>query len=177
MKKILQLGLVCASIGIITASTSCSSTDYNAFPYPGQDTTKNSFRGNFTATIDGVAFVADNKYVTDATSNNIRTISISGEMDNFNKDPTSDQTISLSITNYKGPGVYPIQSGTAGGYIDLVKNTPTVYVAKTGDTLAMINITNDQGSFDGTFSFTVAPNGLGSSDNHNVSGGSFSVPK
>lgn len=176
MKKILHLGLVIASIGIIAAATSCS-TAYNAAPYPGQDTTKNAFRGDFTANIEGVVFVANSKYAYDHTTDGIRTISVSGIMDSKAKDPKNNQTISLSITNYNGPGVYPIQMGTVGTYINLVDGVPTSYLAKTGDTVALIQITNDQGTIDGTFNFVVAPNGIGTTDNHNVSNGAFSVPK
>jgi hypothetical protein len=176
MKKILQLGLVCAGIGIIALSSSCSK-DYNALAYPGQDTTKNTFRGSFSATIDGVAFSAENKVAYDNTNNNIRTISVSGVIDSYDKDPKTNQSLSLSITNYKGPGVYPIIQGTAGIYINQVNGTYTNYLAKTGDTLALIQITNDAGTIDGTFNFTVAPNGIGTADNHQITSGSFSVPK
>lgn len=176
MRKILQLGLVCAGIGIIAAASSCSKP-YNAAPYPGQDTTKNTFRGSFTATIDGEAFSAENKWASDVTDNGLRTITVSGVMDSKAKDPSTNQTISLSISDYKGPGSYPIVFGTAGSYIVLDKGTPTSYLAKTGDTLALIQITNDAGTIDGTFNFVVAPNGIGESDNHNVNNGAFSVPK
>ncbi|KAA5536096.1 hypothetical protein F0919_00030 [Taibaiella lutea] len=177
MRKILQLGLVCAGIGIIAAASSCSKP-YNSGPYPGQDTTKNSFRGTFTATIDGEAFSAENKWASDKKDDNgIRTVTISGVMDSKAKDPSTNQSISLSIYDYKGPGFYPIQFGTAGSYIMLNKGTATSYLAKTGDTLALIQITNDAGTLDGTFNFVVAPGGIGESDNHNINNGAFSVPK
>lgn len=176
MRKILQLGLVCAGIGIIAAASSCSKP-YNAGPYPGQDTTKNSFRGTFTATIDGEAFSAENKWASDVTNNGLRTLTVTGVMDSKAKDPSTNKTISLSINDYKGPGFYPIQFGTAGSYIILDKSTPTSYLAKTGDTLALIQITNDAGTVDGNFNFVVAPGGIGESDNHTISNGAFSVPK
>jgi len=176
MKRILQLGLVCVAIGIIAASTSCQKA-YNADPYPGQDTTKNPMRGDFTAIVDGVSFVANSKYASDHTDNNgIRTITVSGIMDSKAKDPQNNQSISITITNYNGPGIYPIQMGTAGIYLNQVNGTYTNYLAKT-DSAALIQITNDQGTIDGNFNFVVAPNGLGTADNHNISNGSFSVPK
>jgi len=176
MRKILQLGLVCAGIGLIAAASSCSKA-YNSGPYPGQDTTKNTFRGSFTATIDGVPFSAENKYASDVTQNGLRTVTISGVMDSKAKDPSTNQSISLSISDYKGPGTYPIVFGTAGTYIVQDKGTPTSYLAKTGDTLALIQITNDAGTLDGSFNFVVAPNGIGESDNHVINNGAFSVPK
>lgn len=177
MKKIFQLGLVCAGIGIIAAASSCSKA-YNSDAYPGQDTTKNSFRGTFTATIDSVAFSAENKWASDTKDDaGVRHISITGTMDSKAKDPATNKTISLMIDDYKGPGVYPIQFGTAGNYISLDKGVPTSYLAKTGDTLALIQITSDGTSLEGTFNFVVAPGGIGTSDNHNVSNGAFSVPK
>src|SRR6218665_3440054 len=118
MKKIFQLALVCAGMGIIAASNSSCSSVYDATPaVPGRDTMKNPLRGSFTATVDGVEFVANSKYVSDQTFGGIRTLTISGVMDSKAKDPKNNQTISLSITNYEGPKTYLIQSGTAGTYI------------------------------------------------------------
>ena len=177
MKKIFQLALVCAGIGIVAASTSCSSV-YDATPsIPGRDTIKNALRGDFTATVDGVEFVGNAKYASDQTVNGVRTITISGVMDSKAKDPKTNQTISLSITNYEGPKTYPIQFGTAGSYIVQDEGVYTTYLAKTGDTMALINITKDQGNLEGTFNFVVAPNGMGTANNHSVTNGSFSVPK
>jgi hypothetical protein len=177
MKKIFQLALVCAGIGIVAASTSCSSV-YDATPsVPGRDTIKNALRGNFTATVDGVEFVANAKYASDKTVDGIRTITISGVMDSKAKDPKTNQAISLSITNYEGPKTYPIQFGTAGAYVVKKDGISTTYLAKTGDTVALINITKDQGDLEGTFNFVVAPNGMGTANNHSVSNGTFSVPK
>ncbi|MFA6059400.1 MAG: hypothetical protein WC756_14435 [Taibaiella sp.] len=177
MKKIFQLALVCAGIGIVAASTSCSSV-YDATPsVPGRDTIKNALRGNFTATVDGVEFVANAKYASDQTVDGIRTITISGVMDSKIKDPKTNQSISLSITNYEGPKTYPIQFGTAGVYVVQEDGVYTTYLAKTGDTMALINITKDQGDLEGTFNFVVAPNGMGTANNHSIYNGTFSVPK
>lgn len=177
MKKILQLAFVCAGFGILTAATSCSSV-YDATPeIPGRDTVKNAMRGDFTAIVDGVNFVANWKYASDVTVDGVRTISLSGIMDSQTKDPTTNQTITLSITNYAGPNTYPIQMGTAGTYTVLDKGVATTYLAKTGDTTATITITGDQGNLKGSFNFVTAPNGLGEADNHPVTAGSFDVPK
>lgn len=177
MKKIFQLAFVCAGFGILTMAASCSS-NYDATPdIPGRDTTKNAMRGDFTAIVDGVNFTANWKYTSDVTMNGVRTISISGIMDSKVKDPQTNQTISLTITNYMGPGTYPIQLGTAGMYTNMVDGVATSYLAKTGDSAAVITITADQGNMQGTFNFVTAPNGLGDADNHPVTAGSFDVPK
>ena len=176
MKKILLFGLVCAGVGIIALSSSCQK-NYDALAYPGQDTTKNTFRGSFTAVVDGVAFSAENKYAHDTTISNIRTITVSGVMDSYDKDPKTNQSIAFTISDYKGPGSYYISPGVAGIYVNQVNGTYTTYIAKAADSANVITITNDAGTIDGTLNFAVAPNGLGTSDNHNVATGVFSVPK
>lgn len=177
MKKILQLALVCAGIGLFAAATSCSS-EYDAMPeVPGRDTIKNPLRGDFTAMVDGVNFVANSKSVSDMTVGGVRSLSISGVMDSKTKDPSTFQSITLSINNYQGPGAYPIQSGTAGTYLTVYQGESTTYLAKSGDTAAVIIITQDAPNVKGTFDFVVAPGGMGTSDNHSVSGGSFDIPK
>lgn len=177
MKKILQLALVCAGIGIFVGATSCSSV-YDATPeIPGRDTIKNPLRGEFTALVDGVNFVANSKYVSDQTVGGVRTLTISGVMDSKAKDPSTNQTITLTISNYAGPGAYPIQLGTAGAYITTFEGTSTTYLAKAGDTTAVISITQDQTDVKGTFNFVVAPGGIGTADNHSVYGGTFNIPK
>jgi len=178
MKKFLQLVMVCAGVGIVSLSTSCSTKDYDAGPtFPGRDTIKNSMRGDFTANINGVAFKAENKYASDITQGGVRSISISGVMDSYDKDPKNNQTISLYIANYTGPNTYVIQNGVAGSYINMEENVPTTYLAKTGDTVALIQITSDAGNLQGKFNFVVAPNGLGTADNISITDGSFDVPK
>lgn len=177
MKKILQLALVCAGIGIFAAATSCSSV-YDAAPeIPGRDTIKNPLRGNFTATIEGAYFEANAKYASDVTAGGVRTITVSGVMDSKTKDPKTNQTLTLSITNYNGPGTYPIQLGTAGAYIVTDKGASNTYLAKTGDTSAVIVITQDNPNLEGTFNFVVAPGGMGTANNYNVNNGVFSIPK
>lgn len=177
MKKIFQLALVCAGIGIITAATSCSTT-YDATPtIPGRDTIKTGLRGDFTATVQGVEFVANTKYVSDQTVSGVRVLTISGVMDSKAKDPKTNQTISLSITNYEGPKSYPIQFGTAGTYINMKESASSVYLAKANDTNNVITITQDGSEVKGTFNFVVAPNGIGTADNINVANGTFSIPK
>jgi hypothetical protein len=177
MKKILQLALVCAGIGIYAASTSCSSA-YDAAPeVPGRDTMKNPLRGDFTALIETVGFVANAKYVTDQTFGGVRTLTISGVMDSKVKDPSTNQMITLTISNYGGPGVYPIQLGTAGAYIVTDKGEVTTYLAKTNDSAALINITQDQPNVEGTFNFTVAPGGMGNANNYHINSGAFNIPR
>ena len=178
MKKILQLVMVCTGVGIIAMSTSCSTKKYDADPsVPGRDTMKTYMRGDFTANINGVSFDAHTKYASDITVDGTRSLSIAGIMDSYNKDPETNQTISLSIANYTGPNTYPIQFGVAGSYISLDGGVPTTYLAKTGDTIASITITSDGSNLKGTFKFVVAPNGMGEADNISISDGAFDVPK
>jgi hypothetical protein len=141
------------------------------------DTIKNALRGNFTATVDGVEFVANAKYASDQVVGGVRTLTVSGVMDSKTKNPKYNQTISLSISNYEGPKTYPIQFGTAGIYTVQDNGVYTPYLAKTGDTMALITITKDQGDIEGTFNFVVAPDGLGTANNHSINNGSFSIPK
>lgn len=177
MKKIIQLVLVCAGIGIMAASTSCSS-NYDATPtVPGKDTIKNPLRGDFTAMVDGQSFIANSKYVSDKTENGVRTLTVIGYMDSPNKDPEKYKSIALSITNYNGPGNYPIQLGTAGLYLIVDKTVQTPYLAKAGEEAHTITITSDGDNVEGTFNFIVAPNGIGTADNHTISEGKFNIPK
>ena len=178
MKKILQLVMVCAGIGIFALSSTSCSTEYDANPaIPGRDTMKNPMRGDFTATVEGVTFVANSKYVSDNTIDGVRTITISGTMDSYDKDPKYNQSISLAITNYNGPNTYPIQFGVSGVYVSREEGVAKTYLAKAGDTAAYITITNDAGSLSGSFNFVVAPNGLGTADNININNGSFNISK
>lgn len=178
MKRVLQLALVCAGIGLFALSTSSCSSEYDATPaVPGRDTIKNPMRGDFTAVVDGGTFVANSKYVSDQTANGVRTLIISGVMDSKEKDPKNNQAISLTISNYMGPGTYPIQMGTVGLYTIQSDGTYTPFLAKTGDESFVITITKDQGDVEGTFNFVVAPNGMGNANNHTISTGVFSIPK
>ncbi|RYZ40054.1 MAG: hypothetical protein EOP49_29810 [Sphingobacteriales bacterium] len=178
MRKILQLALICTGIGIVAASgTSCSSV-YDATPaVPGRDTIKNPLRGTFTATLDGVEFVANSKYVSDQTINGTRTLTVTGVMDSPNKDPETNKTLSFTITNYEGPKTYEIQSNVVGLYVYQEKGVSTSFLARNGDPAWTVTITKDQGDVEGTFNWVVAPGGVGTADNHNVSNGSFSISK
>lgn len=178
MKKLLQLTLACAGVGIMWLSGTSCGTDYNATPnMPGMDTMKNYMRGDFTAMLDGVNFIADMKYVSDVTTDGVRNISITGEMHSFDKNPKYFQTITLTISDYKGPNTYPIQFGVAGIYTKTEEGTPTPYLAKYGDSIAAITITQDGSVMEGSFNLVVAPNGLGNDDNHTITNGVFKVPK
>ncbi|WP_118976177.1 hypothetical protein [Taibaiella koreensis] len=178
MKKILQLAVLCAGIGLFAVSSSSCSSQYDATPQvPGRDTIKNPLRGTFTAVVDGETFVANSKYVNDATVNGVRTLMVSGVMDSKAKDPKNNKAISMTITNYMGPGTYPIQMGTVGLYAVQSDGTYTNFLAKTGDETFVVTITKDQGDVEGTFNFVVAPGGMGTADNHTISSGTFSIPK
>jgi hypothetical protein len=181
MKKILQLSLLCATVGIGSLSlTSCSSSEYDATPeIPGRDTIKNDLRGEFTATVDGTNFIAEMKGARiHVSEEGIKSISIYGTMDSYNKDPETNQTIVLSIADYQGPNIYPIQFGNSGTYVVKEKDKPTrTYLAKTGDSALMIQITADNDNLEGNFNFVVAPDGIGDADNHSITSGKFTVPK
>lgn len=177
MKKILQLVMLCAGIGIFTLSSSCS-TEYDATPeVPGLENQKNPLRGDFTAVIGGINFTANSKYATDETVDGVRTLIVTGVMDSPEKDPAKNQTITLMITNYAGPNTYLIQSGTSATYIRMEENVPVTYLAKSTGEDAYITIAGDAGNLSGSFSFTVAPGGLGTADNITITSGAFNVPK
>lgn len=177
MKKILQLVMLCAGIGVFALSSSCS-TEYDATPeVPGLENQKNPLRGDFTAVVEGVDFKASSKYVTDQTVDGVRTLIITGVMDSQEKDPKKNQTITLMISNYAGPNTYLIQSGTSGTYIRMEDNVPVTYLAKSTGEDAYITIGGDAGNVTGSFSFVVAPGGMGSADNITVTSGAFNIPK
>lgn len=177
MKKFIQLAFVCLGIGVLSASTSCSS-NYDATPeVPGKDTIRNPFQGDFTAVVNGVNFIAETKGYQDATVGGVRVLTVYGVMNDAKKNPNSNQSINLSINNYNGPGLYYIQSGVAGVYTILDNGTPKVYLAKANDSANLIQITADGDKVEGTFNFVVAPNGLGDDDKQNISDGKFSIPK
>lgn len=177
MKKFIQLAFVCLSIGVLSASTSCSS-NYDAAPdVSGKDTIRNPMQGDFTAVVNGLNFIADTKGFQDATVGGIRVLTVYGVMNSPKKDPKYNTSINLNINNYNGPGVYVIQPGTLGTYIVLDNGTPRPYISKAGDTTSMIQITADGDKIEGNFNFVAAPNGLGEADNQNVAEGKFSIPK
>lgn len=177
MKKVLQLALVCLSIGLLSASTSCSS-NYDAAPeVPGRDTIRNPFQGDFTAVVNGINFIADSKGYQDATVGGTRVLTVYGIMNSSNKNPRYNTSINLSINNYNGPGIYTIQPGVVGTYIVLDDGTPKPYLAKAGDTTSIIQIVADGDKIEGKFNFVGAPDGLGEADNQRIADGSFSIPK
>ncbi|MFT4061769.1 MAG: VCBS domain-containing protein [Edaphocola sp.] len=176
MKKFLQLSLLCAGLGIATLSSSCTS-EYDATPgVAGRDTISTYLRGDFTATVDGESFVAFTKSAEITSDNDVRTLTVVGQMDSEDKDPNSNKTLYLYITNYQGAGSYPIASGVSGTYQVLEDGVSTSYLAKGNDTTALIIVNSDNGTVSGTFNFTVAPNGTGTSNNHSVVDGKFSIP-
>jgi len=177
MKKLLQIALICGGVGLIAAASSCSST-YDAYPdVPGRDTIKNTMRGDFTATIDGVHFAADVKTVVDTTIDGVRSITLSGNMFSWDKNPKSYQNLTLSIADFQGPNTYQIQLGVAGTYIVVEEGEPYARYAKNDGDEAYITITSAGDKLEGTFQFVVAPNGLGNDNNANITSGKFSVPK
>ncbi len=93
MKKNSSIGSCMRRHRIFAAATSCSSV-YDAAPeIPGRDTIKNPLRGEFTATVEGIYFAANSKYVSDQTVGGVRTLTITGIMDSKIKDPSTNQTI------------------------------------------------------------------------------------
>lgn len=178
MKKFFYLALVCVSIGLLSASTTSCSSNYDAMPdVPGKDTIRNPLQGDFTAVVNGINFIADSKAYQDATVGGVRVLTVYGIMNGVKKDPKYNTSINLSISNYNGPGVYIIQPGVMGTYIVLNDGVPNAYLSKAGDTTAMIQITADGENIEGKFNFTAAPNGMGEADNQSVAEGYFSIPK
>jgi hypothetical protein len=177
MKKFIQLAFVCLSIGVISASTSCSS-NYDAAPeVPGKDTIRNPMQGDFTAVVNGINFIADTKGYQDATVGGIRVLTVYGIMNSPKKDPKYNTSINLNINNYNGPGVYTIQPGILGTYIVLDNGTPKAYISKAGDSASYIQIVTDGEKIEGKFNFIGAPDGLGGADNQSIADGNFSIPK
>lgn len=179
MTKFLRLALYCAGLGIIVASSSCSS-EYDPTPgVPGRDTIRNAFLGDFTAVVDGVQFVANTKYYSDNTTDNIRTLSISGVMDSKIKDPDSNQTISLAIFDYQGPNTYPLtQAGVTASYILKKEGKSTVYSASSLSEDSYITITADGDNIEGSFRFlTTFGTDTLSGGNIMITNGQFSIPR
>ncbi len=177
MRKIVQLALTCAGLGLFTGATSCG-TDYDATPeIEGKDTIKNRLRGEFKAMIDGVQFIADSKVIQDYMVNDMRTISLSAVQDNYNKDPKIFSSITISISNYVGPGEYPIRFDVAGVYTNVDSSGTHSYYAQASDSsLSVINITSDADKLEGTFSFVTKSTGTGGAPIY-ITNGSFNVPK
>lgn len=176
MKKFIQLAFVCLSIGVLSASTSCSS-NYDATPeVPGKDTIRNPFQGDFTAVVNGVNFIAETKGYQDATVGGIRVLTVYGIMNSANKDPKTNTSINLSINNYNGPGVYYIQQGVAGVYNVLNNGTPSSFLAKV-DSANLITVSADGDKIEGSFNFTATPDGTGDVNQQSIADGKFSIPK
>jgi hypothetical protein len=174
MKKIFPILFICA--GMTLLSVSCSK-DYDASPdVTGKNKVRNPFLGDFTATINGEPFIANTKGFTDNTFEDIRSISIYGTMDSPEKDPLKNKMISLSIGDYTGPKAYVAAWSTSATYIERVGGNPTIYSTNmSGDTVSVINITDDRDKWEGTFTLQVKPSG--SQEPINITQGAFSIPK
>lgn len=176
MKKILLLA--CAVLGMNLCFTSCSS-DYDASPEVNNSGIRNPLQGSFTATVNGVPFIADEKYFTDTNINGIRAISVSGLAYNPDRNPEKNTTISLVISDYNGAHSYSIDGMTSTG-LYTIKDSANIsnFVAVTNDTLSMITITGDGGSIEGNFNFKVIPTGSNPNrDTITIAEGNFSIPR
>jgi len=176
MKKILLLA--CAVLGMNLCFTSCSS-DYDASPEVNNSGVRNPLQGTFTATINGVPFIADEKYFSDTSINGIRSISVAGLSYNPDKNPEKNTTVSLFIPDYNGAHSYMVDGMSSSGMYT-IKDSANImnFVAVTNDTLSMITITSDGGSLEGNFNFKVVPSG--SNPNHDtitIAEGNFSIPR
>ncbi|HET8573847.1 MAG TPA: hypothetical protein VFL76_08235 [Edaphocola sp.] len=176
MKKILLLA--CAVLGMNLCFTSCSS-DYDASPEVNNSGVRNPLQGTFTATINGVPFIADEKTISDTTINGIRSISVAGLAFNPDKNPEKNSTVTLMIPDYNGAHSYIMDGMTASGMYT-IKDSANIqnFAAITNDTLSMITITGDGSSLEGNFNFKVIP--AGSNPNHDtitIAEGNFSIPR
>lgn len=176
MKKIFPILCVCA--GLTLFSVSCSK-DYDTTPDVNKDQVRNPFLGDFTATVNGDPFVANTKGFTDNTFEDIRSISIYGTQDSPEKDPKKNKMITLTIGDYTGPKAYVGGWTTSATYTDQYDgNTYNYTTDMTGDTVSVINITNDQDKWEGTFTLQVKPaGGSGGQEPVNITQGSFSIPR
>lgn len=175
MKK--NLLLTFAFLGLALCFSSCSS-EYDANPVVNNSNIRNPMQGTFTAEVNGVPFVADEKTVFDTTINNTRTVSISGLAYAADKDPKKFQVIQLSIPDFTGTHPYTLDGYTSGQYIVTDSNYVQIFNSTVGDTMSNITITEAGSNWAGTFSFKVVP--AGSNPNHDtitIASGNFSIPK
>lgn len=168
---------MCAGLGLALFTSSCGD-DYDAYPtVPGKDTMRNPMLGDFKATVDGVEFIADSKYISDVTTDGVRSVVITGVMDSYNKNPKSNTTITLNITHYEGPNTYPIGWNNIATLIKLEDGVTRVYKAKAEGDESYISISADADRLQGSFKFTVAPDGVGNVDTIPITSGEFNIPK
>ncbi len=183
MTKLFRLALFCAGIGLALGSSSCSS-EYDAYPMvPGKDTIRNAFLGELTAVVSGVQFIADTKYYTDNTTDNIRSISVSGVMFSEDKKVGYNQTISFSIYNYEGPNTYLVGEGAVGTYTLQEEGKNYTYSAVASEE-SFVTITSDGSNIEGSFRFvlpvtdTVPGNdSIPGGGVISISNGRFSIPR
>lgn len=175
MKKTLLIAF--AFIGLNLCFTSCSS-DYDANPETNNSDIRNPLQGSFTAMVNGVQFISDENTVIDTLFNDTRMLAISGLAYSPEKDPQKYQVITLTIPDYTGASAYAIDGSVSGQYIITDSAYVQTFTAYTGDTLSVINITKDDGDYEGNFNFRVIPSGSNpNNDTITIAEGNFSIPK
>lgn len=175
MKKTLLLAF--AFLGLNLCFTSCSS-DFDANPETDYNDIRNPLQGSFTAMVNGVQFIADEKGIIDSSFNDFRVLSISGRAYSPDKEPQKYQVINLAISDYSGPRAYALDGNASGQYVITDSNNVQLFMSYAGDTLSMINITKDDGTLEGNFNFRVVPTGNNQNqDTITIAEGNFSIPK
>lgn len=175
MKRTLLIAF--AFIGLNLCFSSCSS-NYDANPVVNNSGVRNPMQGTFTAEVNGVPFIADEKTVFDTTFSNTRFVSITGLAFSVDKDPKKFQTITLTIPDFTGAHSYTPDGFINGMYIVTDSAYVQTFNSVTGDTMSHITITQAGATWAGTFSFKVVP--TGSNPNHDtitIAQGDFSIPK
>lgn len=166
---------IIACFGLLFSS--CA-TDYNATPEnTDKGEVRNDFQGDFRAIIDTVDYLAELKYYTDNTVEGIRSITVSGVMQSKKRDPETFQNITLMISNFEGPGIYPIDGLTTATYLNSVEGEKYLYIAKQEMEENTITITDVDSKIEGSFNFTVEGGEEGQNRLLDIKGGSFSIPR
>lgn len=175
MKKILLVAI--ALLGANLYFASCSSK-YDANPTVNNSGVRNPMQGDFTATIDGDSFIANEKTFTDTTDDNdIRYLSIVGLAYSADMDPVKSKTIALIIPNYLGPRSYAMDGLVTGELFISDSLGIHAYTTFPGDTLSLITLTDDGSTLEGSFYFRVLPAQNNSLDTISIANGSFKIPR
>lgn len=176
MRKFLLLAVTLLSINSLI--TSCSSS-YDPEPKTNNSNVRNPLQGTFTATVNGVKYIASEKTVTDTTIGGTRMVTISGISFSADRNPAVFQTMNLIIPKYTGAHAYNLNGTDANGqYILTDSGNVTIMKAYAGDTLAKITISQDGTNWAGSFNFTAVTQGnVQKVDTVTIAEGSFSIPK
>lgn len=171
---LLAIGLLCVN----SLLTSCSS-NYDPEPTTNNSNVRNPLQGTFTATVNGVTYIANEKTVSDTLIGATRMISITGLSFSADRDPAVFQTISLTIPNYTGTHAYNLNGSEANGqYVLTDSGNVTVLTAFSGDTLAKVTISQAGSNYAGSFNFSAITQGnVQHPDTVTIANGNFNIPR